>query len=162
MPHNLYQQGDVRPVPDPTVLTQQMILREIAHANALAQEVRLTAQMEIQGLRTQIEERDERVATASLESRAAVSAAFASQERAIMKSEQSVAKQLDQHAALLATTAAGLADKIDDMKERLVLIEGTHTGARSASMSVQSIITLTTGVIVGGGGLILALLRHPT
>lgn len=145
---------------DPTSMTQAYLERAIANQNALAHEMRMTAQVELQGLRTQILERDSHAQMAKNESKTALDAAFSAQERAIVKSEMSVAKQLDSHAALLASTAAGLNDKIDSMKERLVLLEGTGTGAHAASMSVQSMISIATAIIVGVGGLLLSLFKH--
>ena len=160
MENKIYRALNVRQTPeDPTLMTQAMILREIGHADALAKQARDTMQTEIRGLRTQIEERDSRVVVAAHEAKTAVDAAFESQERAIAKSELSVAKQLDQHAALLSTTAHGLSDKIDDLKERLLLLEGSESGGKNTSMSIQSIIGLISAIVIGGGGLLLSLLR---
>ena len=160
MENKIYRALNVRQTPeDPTLMTQAMILREIGHADSVAKESRATLQMEIRGLRVQIEERDSRVVIAAHEAKTAVDAAFESQERAIAKSEQSVAKQLDQHAALLATTAHGLSDKIDDLKERLLLLEGASTGQKNSSISTQSIIGLVSAIIIGGGGLVLSMLH---
>lgn len=115
---------------------------------------------------TQFRERDVRTEQSSKDSKVAVDAALQAAKEAvgeqnkssalsISKSETATTKQIDQLGALIQTMTKASDDKFADVKERLTRIEGTGAGA-----------TATIGYIVGGlglligiGGLVLAVLR---
>lgn len=148
-----------RPDPDPTTLTTQQLLREIAmlekviEARLIGIEREATARgdvatAEMANLATSIsklqelfEVRFRSIDALFRESATAVDAALAAakeavvaqttaSERAIAKSEMAFTKQIDQNYSLTQQLASGLSDKIDDLKVRLTLIEG-RAGGRS-------------------------------
>jgi len=88
----------------------------------------------LEGIRTQIAERDTTTEKASKDVKSAVDAAFAAAKEAvseqnksnalsISKSEAGVTKQIDSIIELIRTTAKGVDDKISDIKERITIIE---------------------------------------
>jgi hypothetical protein len=173
-------------VPDPTTLTTQQIQRE-ASALREAIEARLDGgdkavvllqtafdrfpvvvstsvkqlqelhQEKFDSIQVQFRERDTRTEQTSKDSKVAVDAALQAAKEAvgeqnkssalaIAKSEAATTKQIDQIGSIIATTTKSIDDKIDDMKERLLAIEGRKKGADSLW-----------GLVVGGGGLLIAI-----
>ena len=187
--------GDSRPVPDPTLLTTQQLLREmsnlreviftrldamdkamdlfrenitrvptdvdkqVGHLKALHEE-------KFMGVQKQFEERDTRTDQTSRDSKVAIDAALQAakeavgqqtqaSDRAIAKSETATSKQLDQLAVQIQTETKALDGKITDLKERLTLMEGRGSGVQASWAVAVAVI----GMLMGVGGLILALLR---
>lgn len=128
---------DWRPVPDPTVLTTQQLMRELGalkeimttrmdgydKAISLLQafadrqptiaEVVAKFEEKFRGIDTQFKERDQRVDQTAKEAKVAVDAAFASQAAAIAKSEAATTKQIDQILITLTSSVKSLDDKIN-------------------------------------------------
>ncbi len=88
---------------------------------------------------TQFKERDTRVEQTAKDTKVAVDAALQAAEKAvgkqnesfalsIDKSEKATMKQIDQQGILIQTATTALNDKIDDIKDRLTLIEGKGAG----------------------------------
>ena len=200
--------ADARPVPDPTTLTTEQLLRAmqaereytdgrvamlierlagidratvllsslhgrvptesqmaISHLNDLVEE-RFTS------IATQFKERDTRQERESRDNKVAVDAAFAAQKEAAAKQEATFAKSIDKSEGataetisklqdLTATQFKGLADKIDDSKERIVAIEGINLGNKAGVVETRSTGTYAiaiVGGIVGIIGLLIAVL----
>jgi hypothetical protein len=126
------------------------IISEVAHLRILHEE-------KFHSIAIQFSERDTRTEQTSRDSKVAVDAALQAAKEAvgeqnkssalaIAKSEAATTKQIDQIGVILNATASGLNDKIDDIKNRLTLIEGRSKG-----------IGDSWGVILGAIGTILAL-----
>ena len=109
-------------------------------------------------IQVQFKERDTRTEQTSRDSKVAVDAALQAAKEAvgeqnksnalaIAKSEAAFTKQIDSTGTLITTTTNGINDKIDDIKERLTLVEGHAKGAGD-----------TWGWIFGGVGLLLAII----
>lgn len=106
----------------------------------------------------QFSERDTRTEQTSRDSKVAVDAALQAAKEAvgeqnkssalaIAKSETATTKQIDQIGAIIATTAKGVDDKIDDIKARIAAIEGHSKGTGDSW-----------GFIVGAGGVVVAII----
>jgi hypothetical protein len=106
----------------------------------------------------QFEERDVRSVQSSTADRTAIAAALQaakeavgeqnkSSSEAIRKSEAATSRQIEQQSILIANTSANLTDKIDDVKERLTIIEGVQAGARAAHTTTQSTQQQWVGII---------------
>lgn len=138
------------------------------------------------GVKTQILERDAATEKASKDVKSAVDAAFAAAKEAvgeqnksnalsIDKSEKAFTKQIDGLNDVIKTTAKGVDDKINDIKERITIIESkTSISNPSSAIAIaelkasvarlssstdhaggrQSGMTALWGLIVGGLGLL--------
>jgi len=139
---------DWRPVPDPTVLTTQQLMRELGalkeimttrmdgydRAIALLQafadrqptiaEVVAKQEEKFNAVQMQLHERDIRFDRAAVDTRTAVDAAFSAAKEAVNKSETNFTKQLDAIGLLITGASKTTDDKINDLRDRLTQIEG--------------------------------------
>jgi hypothetical protein len=159
---------DWRPVPDPTVLTTQQLLaavsavRELLETRLDAMDSAIELQREtvlnripimidrtVKGLhdlheekfasiKNQFAERDTRAEQTSRDSKVAVDAALQAAKEAVAKNEMVTVKQIDQQQILIHSTTGALNDKIDDIKDRLTLIEGKGFGLATSQSTQQS------------------------
>jgi hypothetical protein len=203
---------DRRPIPDPTLLTTQQLMRELASLKELiftriggmdeatkllqAQADRVPSDTDkaIQHLRewtetrfdaielrfearnaeklydekfhsieTQFKERDTRTEQTSKDSKVAVDAALQAAKEAvgeqnkssalaIAKSEASTAKQIDQLQTLITATSKSSDEKVADLKERLIIVEGRAAGTEGTAKIVEEIKERITRIegIAGG------------
>jgi hypothetical protein len=123
MPQGYRPDGGLVPVPDPTLLTTQALLREVAALKELM-EVRTDAIISLYdekftGVSDQFIERDK-----------AVQAAFVAQKETAIKSENSMLESQRQLRDLFDANSRSMNDKINGLKERLDRGEGVHTGGK--------------------------------
>lgn len=161
---------DWRPVPDPTVLTTQQLLREMlclreiletrldamdkagvvlaetvnrtptAIQSAIAS-VREVYDERFNGVKQQFTERDVRTEQSAKASHEALDAALAAAAKAAEKTEQNFTKQID-----------NALDRIEEIKERIDRGEGSTEGVASAGSNTR----LNIGTLVGVAGLLIA------
>jgi len=134
---------DIRPIPDPTLLTtaaserleamiRNLIQVEIAHQQELFDE-------KIAKIETMLRMLDERRAEQKKDTKDALDAALAAQkeavaaqtaasEKSITKSETATIERIKAVETLLATSTKASDDKIDDLKVRIVAIEAKKQG----------------------------------
>ncbi len=141
-----------RPVPDPTLLTTQQLMREIASLKELFEtrfnsmdvavillqqksdrspsidEVVVKLDEKFTAVQLQFHERDIRFDRASVDARTAIDAAFSAAKLAVDKTESGFTKQIDQLAEAARASVKAIDDKIDDVKARIGLIEGRSSG----------------------------------
>jgi hypothetical protein len=109
------------------------------------------------GIDAQFTERDVRAQENKADGKLMVDAAFAAQKEAVAeqnksfaaattKSEAATTKQIEATILLVQTTGASFGSKIDDMKERLTLIEGGKNGSHQVW-----------GYVIGVFGMIIAI-----
>ncbi len=156
------------------ILTQR--LDKMDEANALVQEDRTTLphklEMALNGYRyvvdqqlqvmaekfaainIQFHERDGRVAAAFQGQRDMTAAQNANIAQSLARIESQAQRQIEQLVVLLQTTTAGISDKVDDLKQRLTLIEGRTAGITAAGTNQLA----TQQVAQGASGNILALI----
>lgn len=127
------------PRPDPTVLTTQQLIREIA---SVSKEIGCTKEIlearlngnekvyeeKFAGIDRQFVERDVRTEQTSKDRQLAVDSAFQAAKEAVEKTEASFTKQLDQLQVLLQQTAKSSDEKIGDLKDRISTIENRRAG----------------------------------
>jgi hypothetical protein len=159
------------PVPDPTTLTTQSLLREISSLKELLEarinSTSIIADQKIEELKrttdeifsridVQFIERDKRTEQLAIASSTAIAAALqaakeavgaqnTSNSIAISKSETSTLESLRQLKDLFQADSKATNDKINDLRSRVDKGEGSHTG-----------IATVWAAILGAGGLILA------
>jgi hypothetical protein len=147
--------GGSRPVPDPTVLTTQQLLREVLSLKELFNtrleamdkaivllqsnadksptiavvDQRLTSAVCM--MNSKFAEYDGRVEDMSKAATKAVDAAFAAQKEAITKSEAGFTKQIDNMGGQMHMLQKTLDDKISDIKDRLNGLSGLQIGTAS-------------------------------
>lgn len=111
----------------------------------------------------QFTERDTRTEQTAAQGKAALDAALAAQKEAVSeqnksnalainKSELGFTKQIDSITLLIASTAKGVDDKIDDIKGRLTTIEGQKTGGQmttAAIVTMVSVIGTLIAIVIG-------------
>jgi hypothetical protein len=142
---------DIRPVPDPTILTTEasnrleimlrnLIQVEIAHQGELFTE-------KLEGVQMQLRMLDARTAEQKKDTKDALDAALAAQkeqvakqtessEKSINKSETATIERIKGVETLLATSTKATDDKISDLKDRVIAIEGIKLG-NSEQMTTQ-------------------------
>lgn len=110
------------------------------------------------GVQKQFSERDVRVEQTAKDTKTAVDAALAAQEKAVAKqnesfvaatnkSEAATTKQIDAQGSLITTATNALESKISDLKERLLLIEGRSGGRKDLWGYVAGGIMLIIAII---------------
>jgi hypothetical protein len=149
--------GTRTPVPDPTILTTQQLIREVDSAreiletrfNGMDKAIELLQkatdktpctikdavdrlqelhQEKFDSIATQFVERDTRTESTARDSKIAIDAALQAAKEAVGKTEISFTKQIDAIGFNLQTMVKAIDDKFDDMKGRLTLIEGQAKG----------------------------------
>jgi hypothetical protein len=159
------------PVPDPTVLTTELMLREVANLKELLQtQINVLKQEDIRvweelstrqpairaeverlhalfderfhSISTQFTERDKRQDQIQIAEKTAISAALQAQKESMEKTEAGFTKQIDSLHTVIDTAGKSTDGKIDDLKTRLTTIEGKSKGLGEGW-----------GVIVAAGGL---------
>jgi cation transport regulator ChaB len=114
-------------------------------------------------IETQFKERDTRSERESRDNKVAVDAAFAAQKEAaseqnksntlaIDKSEKATAETIDKLAELVGTQILALADKVDDLKDRVARAEASKQGGRDSTAGLYALV----GTLVAVSGLVLA------
>jgi hypothetical protein len=127
-------------------------------------------------IETQFIERDVRTESSARDSKVAVDAALqaakeavAEQNRssalAISKSEASTIKTIDQMGLLIQTGNKSVDEKIDDVKQRLVRIEGWGEGADKTKVAQQgasshwlAIVGFVVGSLIGLAGIVIGVM----
>jgi flagellar biosynthesis chaperone FliJ len=125
---------ELKPVPDPTVLTTQALLREIAGLREVL-EIRIEALTRdahdkfgaCQATFKQVERQFQQVESQRVEQKAdmkaAVDAALVSLKETTTKSEDAITRQLEQIVATFKAETSSLRRSIDDNKDRIVEVE---------------------------------------
>jgi hypothetical protein len=140
--------GGSRPVPDPTVLTMDAIVRACA---ALREFLETRMDEKLRRIDTQISERDVERDKASKDVKSAVDAAFAAAKEAVgeqnksnatanSKMEAAFTKQSDLQGERITANIKTVDDKIDDLKARVGAIEGRRDGKGEGLSSVGSFV----------------------
>jgi hypothetical protein len=146
------------------------LLREEKRPNEPLLHLRELVEEKFASIAIQFKERDTRTESSAKDSKVAVDAALQAAKEAVSeqnkssalaigKSEASTSKQIDQIAAMSASTNSATNDKIDDIKERLTLIEGRSKGSGESWGTVMGII----GVLISLAALvvvIVATMKH--
>jgi len=160
----MQQSRDIRPIPDPTVLTtaaserleamiRNLIKTEIEHQAELFDQklARVETQFQMLEFRLGEQKRDAEARTAEQkkDTKDALDAALAAQkeagalqtsasEKSITKSETATNERIKAVETLLATSTKASDDKVDDLKSRIVAIEATRLGSVEQIASVRA------------------------
>ena len=167
------RQGDVRPIPDPTLLTTEasarleamlrdLIKSEVAHLDDLFSEklARIDVRFNMLDARTAEQKQDTTNAlnAALAAQKEAVAAQTASSEKSITKSETATTERIKGVETLLSTSTKATDDKITDLKDRVIAIEAVKLGNVEGAANVHSSSTNTQAIITTIGGVILVLI----
>ncbi len=141
-----------RPIPDPTLLTTQQLMREISSLKELFEtrlnamdtavillqakadrspsidEVVVKLDEKFAAVQLQFHERDLRFDRAADDGRIAINAAFTAAKIAVDKTENGFTKQIDQLVDAARASVKAIDDKIDDVKSRIVAMESRSAG----------------------------------
>lgn len=161
--------NEIKPTPDPTVLTTQQLLREAANirewTKALHDSGRGVTAEQFRSIETQLALIERQRVEQKADTKNAVDAALAAAKEAVQeqtkasaeaigKSEALTKTQLEQLAVQFQTGITGIADKFDDMKDRVVRIEtAKHTESTGRDQS-----RLDVGMIVGISAALIAII----
>jgi cobalamin biosynthesis Mg chelatase CobN len=147
---------ELRPVPDPTVLTTEQLLREITGVITLLKTEIKGNQDSVEIRFKQIEHEFEVIEKHRIEqkvdTKTAVDAALqaaekavkeqtAASEKSVIKSETSAAEQSKQQYATFSASLKAVSDTLSDVKERVSRIEATKLGQTEHKAEAQ----ITTG-----------------
>lgn len=155
-------QRDVRPVPDPTVLTTEasqrlegmlrnLIKTELEHAAELNDAKRGIIHQALHDLEI-------RTAEQKKDTKDALDAALAAQkeqvntqnisfEKNIAKSDTATAERIKAVETQQATSSKALDDKISDLKDRVIAMEAGRTGVHQSGIDMRAILTSAVGVV---------------
>jgi chromosome segregation ATPase len=150
---------DRRPVPDPTVLTTEQMLREVA---ALRREVDLQFKLRLgiiderfKSVDTQFQLVERQRVELKLDTKTAVDAALAAAKEAVTTNQTSTAEQLKAQAQAQDTAIEALRTNHEDLKERVGKVESTRQGGEAKVGELRAVLiigltlaTLVLGVIV--------------
>lgn len=147
--------GGSRPVPDPTVLTTEQLLRAIADQEKLLKTL-------LEGSGAVVNERFESVATQfglierqrvelKKDTKDAVDAALAAAKEAVAKNETSTKEQIAQLAQTFSAAIKAVEDKYDDAKDRLTRIESLKQGGKEQLTALYAFAAFLLTVLVIGG-----------
>jgi hypothetical protein len=152
--------GNSRPIPDPTVLTTEQLLREIGALKDLVESwmdgLEQVNAEKMRSVWSQFETVERQRVEQKADTKAAVDAALAAQqdavreqtiasERSIAKSEAATTRQLEQLGATFDKSIGNLSEIAADNKDRIRTLEATKTGASETIASQR----LNVGALVG-------------
>ena len=172
--------ADNKPTPDPTILTTEQLLREISNvkewSKSLVDSSRDITVEQFKSVETQFGLIERQRVEQKKDTKDAVDAALAAAKEAVQeqtkasaeaigKSEALTKTQLEQLATQFGTGITGVADKYDDLKERLVRLETTKNSVVlnrdqnrldygllvSVASVFMSIIAVVVVVLLSGG-----------
>jgi hypothetical protein len=174
---NTHTEGS-RPVPDPTVLTTQALMREVeALRELLGQRIealddkmseRLTGVIrvrdeEVRGIEDKLSLVEQQRVEQKKDTKDAVDAALTAQkeavreqttasERSIAKSETATTKSIEQLGEKFDTSIDGMRREVADLRERLTTVEQRRVGGQEATASTGAIL----GYAIGAAGVLSA------
>ena len=165
------------PIPDPTVLTTEQLLREIRNSEKLtdakidgielvrdekfrATKANCDEQFKSVGVQLSLVER-QRVEQKA-DTKAAVDAALAAAKEAvkeqttasglsIAKSETATSEQLKQLTVTFTTAISGVTSTINDLKDRVVTIESVRQGGKDTVSGIYAFAAFLVAVLIIGG-----------
>jgi hypothetical protein len=148
---------DIKPDPDPTVLTTEALHRAINQV-----EEKFNIQLEVinekfVSVTNQLQLVERQRVEQKADTQKAVDAALAAQkeavkeqttasERAIAKSEASTADQLKQLSTTFDTSIKGLTDNLNDAKDRIGKIENIRLGGKESTTAIYAFIVIVIAV----------------
>jgi len=154
-----------RPVPDPTILTTEQLLREVAALRELVQSdiegLEAIVAEKFRSVDQQLELVERQRVEQKADTKAAVDAALTAQkeavkeqttasDRAIAKSEASMTKQLEQMGSTFTASIKGVTDNLDDVKERVGKMEAMKLGGQEVKTENRSQTSLIIALAVAG------------
>lgn len=127
------------------------VIQQISHLESLMEQRFKTEGERFRGISVQFSELDKRMDQAATSTKIAVDAALQAQKEAVAAQNANIAqamarieatatKQIEQLITLLQTTAGASNDKIDDLKQRLTLMEGRTAGITSATTTQRDTV----------------------
>jgi DNA repair exonuclease SbcCD ATPase subunit len=157
--------GGRTPIPDPTFLTTQNLLREVTGLREYL-ESRIESMEDVQNEkhiqaeqqfalveRQRVEQKKDTkdaVDAALTAQKEAVREQTAASERAIAKSEAATSKQLDQLSITFTTAISSIQRELGEMKERVTTIEQRKEGSRETTAGLYTLVgVLSTILFVG-------------
>jgi hypothetical protein len=151
------------PVPDPTALTTEQLLREIDRTKELVEALlagkeALTAERFLSVARQLDLVEQQRVEQKS-DTKSAVDAALTAQkeavreqttasERSIAKSEAATTKQLEQLSATFTTAIKGVTDALQDLKDRITRVESLKQGGKDTIIGIYAFAGFLGSVLI--------------
>jgi hypothetical protein len=147
------QQRDIRPNPDPTRLSADLIHREIDSLREFL-ESKINAESRITSIK--FKERDKRSAQSAKDGKIAIDAAFSASKEAVGKNEAAVAEQFRQQGDLFRATTKATDDKVAAHENRLTAMESQKKGGDDN----RAYIVAALGILIGIAGLAVAIFRR--
>ena len=151
-----------RPIPDPTVLTTDQLLREIAHLKELFGE-QLTRVDDKLALaeRQRVEQKsdtEKAIQAALLAQKESVAAQADAFEKSVAKSEAATTKQIDQIQTTFKSEIGAVIKSHDELRERVLVNESTLGGAKEQKQETRAVSAGMNAAIGLGVAVFVALL----
>jgi hypothetical protein len=147
-----------RPIPDPTTLTTQQLLREVDRLQGLIDKIPAEITSKVSNLQELHEEKFSSIATQFAERDKADKSHNEANAAAIAKSEAGFTKQIDQITTLISANAKNADDKTNDLKDRIVAMESGAAGSTKTTDRMTVVINLliagAVGFVVFMGGVV--------
>ncbi len=161
-------QGDLRPRPDPTLLTTEQLnrgllaLRELIEAQVNELRTMISGHFRLDDERlSKIGEQLATIERVRLEQKSdtkrELDAALTAQKEAAQKTEASLNKLFEQITTTYNTGISALTGRVDDVRDRVVAIESGKQGASDQRVESRQSSTLTTTVVGVGVAIVVGL-----
>jgi hypothetical protein len=177
-PRGYQSDGGLVPVPDPTLLTTQNLLREIASLKELleSRSIGLNALFDekisryvsvsnekFAAVAAQFSERDTRTDQRAGDTKLAVDAAFAAAKEATAKIEAGFTKQIDGMNQIIDTKTRNIDGNVSDLKERMTILESRGVATsdiRKGSHDSSVLIVAAVSALIAMGALVVLIITR--
>lgn len=140
-PANPADQQGSRPVPDPTILTTEALLREITHLRELLES-------KLDSVHNRLESAEEQRREQKFDTGKAIDAALMAQREAANKSEAAIDKRIEQMQSTFKTDVSNLTLNLSDIKDRVGKIEAVKIGGSESRAGLYATIGVVATIIL--------------
>lgn len=140
--------GNSRPVPDPTLLTTAALMREVAGIDARLMAAKELVDEQFKCVKQQFDTAEQQRKEQKADTQAAVDAALTAVELSTSKAEGSMTKQLEQLAATFQAYSKGQDVALNDLKQRIQVMESTKVGSHETKSAQTAWIGLAATICI--------------
>jgi hypothetical protein len=157
-------QYETKPTPDPTILTTEQLLREVASAreitNAKLEGLEKAYLVRFDGIEREFHLINERRIEQKIDTKSAVDAAFNAAKEAVTKSEINSTEAIRQQNATFSAELKGVIDTLNDVKDRVNRMEAVTQGISETRTGQRLDINMIVAVLALGALVVSMLLNR--